>query len=149
MQTVFKVTNFLHCGTPSLISLVVSVDVKHHVYLLTSCEHLNNNENRFCHENTFNMIKSYFHMNSITMQHRYLLFLCQKEIIWGAWIAQWLSRATDSLSKYSRFKSWQEQRENFLLQGQLSALTLTSVYIPLLCCPLFSTVACKRSWSIF
>ena len=34
-MSLFKETNCFHLG-PSLISLMVSVDVKHHVYLLTS-----------------------------------------------------------------------------------------------------------------
>ena len=39
-------------------------------------------------------------------------------------------RVPDSWSKGPGFKPWQEQQENFLLQGQLSVLTLISVYVP-------------------
>ena len=39
-------------------------------------------------------------------------------------------RALDSWSKGRRFESLQERQENFLLQGQLSVLTLISVSVP-------------------
>ena len=39
-------------------------------------------------------------------------------------------RAPDSWSKGRGFESLQEQRENVLLQGQLSVLTLISVSVP-------------------
>ena len=39
-------------------------------------------------------------------------------------------RAPDLCSKGAGFKSPQEQRENALLQGQLSVLTLISVSVP-------------------
>ena len=39
-------------------------------------------------------------------------------------------REPDSGSKGCRFKSLLERRENFLLQGQLSVLTLISVSVP-------------------
>ena len=39
-------------------------------------------------------------------------------------------RASDSWSKGPGFESRQERRENFLLQGQLSVLTLISVSVP-------------------
>ena len=39
-------------------------------------------------------------------------------------------RAPDSWSKRRGFESWHELRENFLLQGQLSVLTLISVSVP-------------------
>ena len=39
-------------------------------------------------------------------------------------------RAPDSWSKLRGFESWHELRENFLLQGQLSVLTLVSVSVP-------------------
>ena len=42
-------------------------------------------------------------------------------------------RAPDSWLKGHRFKSLQEQWENFLLQGHLSVLTLISVSVPPLC----------------
>ena len=41
------------------------------------------------------------------------------------------------------FESPQEQWENFLLQGQLSVLSLVLVSTP----PCVTRVACKRSWS--
>ena len=41
---------------------------------------------------------------------------------WG----QLIGRALGSRSKGLRFNPWQEQQENFLLQGQLSVLTLIS-----------------------
>ena len=44
----------------------------------------------------------------------------------GVGIAQWLERQTHGHG----FESWQEQRDNFLLQGQLSVLTLISVSVP-------------------
>ena len=46
------------------------------------------------------------------------------DVCTGAGIAQWLER---------RFESLQERRENFLLRGQLSALTLIWVSIPTPC----------------
>ena len=52
-------------------------------------------------------------------------------------------RESDLWSKGPGFECWQERRENFLLQGQLSVLTLISVSIP----PRVTTVAHKRSWS--
>ena len=42
-------------------------------------------------------------------------------------------RVLDSWSKGCRFESLQEQRDNFLLQGQLSVLTLISVSVPPQC----------------
>ena len=42
-------------------------------------------------------------------------------------------RVLDSWSKGRWFESLQEQHENFLLQGQLSVLTLISVSVPPLC----------------
>ena len=42
-------------------------------------------------------------------------------------------RASDSRSKGPGFEFRQERRENFLLQGQLSVLTLISVSVPPLC----------------
>ena len=39
-------------------------------------------------------------------------------------------RALDSLLKGRGFESLQERRENFLLQGRLSVLTLISVSVP-------------------
>ena len=42
-------------------------------------------------------------------------------------------RAPDSWLKGRGFESLQEQQENFLLQGQLSVLTLISVSVPPLC----------------
>ena len=39
-------------------------------------------------------------------------------------------RASDSWSKGRGFESRQERRENFLLRGRLSVLTLTSVSVP-------------------
>ena len=64
----------------------------------------------------------------------------------GAIFWRWDSsvvRASDSWLKGPRLEPLQEQRENFLLQGQLSALILISVSVP----PRVTTVACKRSWS--
>ena len=52
-------------------------------------------------------------------------------------------RASDLRLKGPGFESWQEQQENFLLQGQLSVLTLISVSVP----PHVSAVAHKRSRS--
>ena len=49
-------------------------------------------------------------------------------------------RAPDSWSKGHWFESLLEQRENFLLQGQLSVLTLISVSVP----PCVTAVAYKR-----
>ena len=46
-----------------------------------------------------------------------------------AGIAQWLERRTRD-RKGHRFESLQERRENFLLQGRLSVLTLISVSVP-------------------
>ena len=42
-------------------------------------------------------------------------------------------RAPDSCLKGRRFESLQEQQENFLLQGQLSVLTLISVIVSPMC----------------
>ena len=47
----------------------------------------------------------------------------------GVGIAQWLQHQTRD-QKGPGFKSRQERRENFLLQGQLSVLTLISVSVP-------------------
>ena len=47
----------------------------------------------------------------------------------GAGIAQWLERRTLKL-KGRGFESLLERRENFLLQGRLSVLTLISVSVP-------------------
>ena len=44
-----------------------------------------------------------------------------------------VGRAPDSWLKGHGFESQQEQQENFLLQGQLSVLTLISVSVPPLC----------------
>ena len=52
-------------------------------------------------------------------------------------------RAPDSWMKGRGFVSLQEPRENFLLQGQLSVLTLLSVSVP----PRATSVARKRSRS--
>ena len=52
-------------------------------------------------------------------------------------------RAPDSWSKVRGFESRQERRENFLLQGQLSVLTLISVSVPAPC----YRIARKRSRS--
>ena len=53
-------------------------------------------------------------------------------------------RALDSWSKGRGFESLQEWRENFLLQGRLSVLTLISVSVP----PRVTAVARKRSRSV-
>ena len=47
----------------------------------------------------------------------------------GAGIAQWLECRTRD-RKVAGSNPWLERRENFLLQGQLSVLTLISVSIP-------------------
>ena len=52
-------------------------------------------------------------------------------------------RPTDSCPKGLGFESRQERRENFLLQGQLSVLTLISVPVP----PRVTAVARKKSRS--
>ena len=49
------------------------------------------------------------------------LFVVVDVNAWGAGIAQWLERRT---------RDRKERRENFLLQGQLSVLTLISVSVP-------------------
>ena len=55
---------------------------------------------------------------------------------WGGYLHAWENgdsstvRAPDSWSKGRGFESWQERLENFLLQGQLAVLTLTSVSVP-------------------
>ena len=51
-----------------------------------------------------------------------------KPHIWGAGIAQWLKRRTRDRN-IPGFESPQEQREKFLLQGQLFVLTLISVSV--------------------
>ena len=49
----------------------------------------------------------------------------------GAGIAQWLERRTrDRTEGPGSVESRQERRENFLLQGQLSVLTLIWVSVP-------------------
>ena len=54
-------------------------------------------------------------------------------------------RVPDVWLKGCRFESLQKWQENFLLRGQLSVLTFTSVTVPLHPCVM--AVACKRSWS--
>ena len=49
--------------------------------------------------------------------------------MWGSGIAQWLECQTHD-QKVPGFESMQELQENFLLQGQLSVLTLISVSVP-------------------
>ena len=52
-------------------------------------------------------------------------------VTWGLWGRDSsVVRVLDSRLKGHRFESLQERRENFLLQGQLSVLTLISVSIP-------------------
>ena len=59
------------------------------------------------------------------------------------WARSLLHRWSGSWSKGFRFESRLERRENFLLQGQPSALTLSSVSVP----PRVTAVARKRSRS--
>ena len=52
----------------------------------------------------------------------------------GSWDSS-VVRVPASWSKGCRLESWREQQENFLLQGQLSVLSLVLVSVPLLCYP--------------
>ena len=51
------------------------------------------------------------------------------DMMWGAGIVQWLERRTRD-RKVPGSSPGKERRENFLLQGQLSVLTLISVSVP-------------------
>ena len=62
--------------------------------------------------------------------------------LYGSWDSL-LVRATDAWSKGCEFESWQERRENFLLQSQLCVLTLIWCSFH----PYVTAEACKRPWS--
>ena len=65
----------------------------------------------------------------LTLGNEVVLY-CSYVYLGVAWIAQWIERRTQAWSRSRGFESWQERRENFLLRGQLSVLTLISVSVP-------------------
>ena len=86
------------------------------------------------------MISKHFHKSELHSVFSYILFPYSSSNFFPC-ASTWLSgRATGSCSKGPGFESREEQRENFLLRGQVSVLTLISVSK----CTCVTAVAPKR-----
>ena len=131
-----------HCGSVFVFALCTCTDWVRGLFLLLHClsgtaslAKLNHQTHSCLSKHLWNLCSSGYPVDSV-----YVCMCAPTSLFWlcfGSLLCNGLRdgdssvvRAPDSWLKGRGFESLQEQRENFLLQGQLSVLTLISVSVP-------------------